>query len=485
MDVWLFCFTNVEERTDGAMSGASCHSIHQSWKDTMKRAIIISLFLFSVVATAQTINVTPTSLSFPLTSAGSVSDPIWYQLQMSGLTSGVTYSVEIIAPPFFKVSMDMFGTYTQSLTYTFTPNPGPYWERSVHVRFCPTIETENTSRGSVTNRFMHQSSVKSVAITSAPVPTPQPWITVTPAMLSFPPTPVGSFSEAQYTITGRFNGLNQITITAPQYFQVSSTYWSGTGWVSSLTTWAPPVSTWGTFSTIIGVRFSPTNETDTSRTGRGVISNTLVGYNTADATLSSAPLPVQLASFTGRVLSGRQGVALEWSTLSEINNYGFEIERAFHLTNFQTIPNVFIPGNGTTNEPRHYRYTDSNATPGQRRYRLKQFDLDGTVHLSEPIHVDVVTTVGDQTLAEFALCQNFPNPFNPSTTIRYALSERSHVRLEVYNLLGECVSVLANEERSAGTYSVQFDATGLASGIYYYRLQSDGQIATKKLVLMR
>jgi hypothetical protein len=87
--------------------------------------------------------------------------------------------------------------------------------------------------------------------------------------------------------------------------------------------------------------------------------------------------------------------------------------------------------------------------------------------------------------SEFALEQNYPNPFNPSTQIQFALPEASHVKLEIYNTLGEQIATLVDEPRQASYYSEQFNATGLASGLYFYRLKVDGRSLTKKMVLTR
>ncbi|MDE3056603.1 MAG: T9SS type A sorting domain-containing protein [Bacteroidota bacterium] len=85
----------------------------------------------------------------------------------------------------------------------------------------------------------------------------------------------------------------------------------------------------------------------------------------------------------------------------------------------------------------------------------------------------------------FALEQNYPNPFNPTTAIRFRTSEISHVTLAVYNLLGDKVATLVNEEKSPGTYQVQFDGSRLSSGVYFYTLRSGNYTATKRLLLMK
>ena len=198
-------------------------------------------------------------------------------------------------------------------------------------------------------------------------------------------------------------------------------------------------------------------------------------------------LPIQLASFNASQNTAGAGVLLRWSTLSEVNNYGFEVQRgALSGGDFVTVSGAFIPGHGTTTVPRDYSYTDMSAQAGIWYYRLKQIDLDGAVHYSDPAKVAVHPGVSAQDVpAVFSLGQNFPNPFNPETTIRYSLPSRSHVLLAVYNALGERVAVLAEGEQESGFHEVRFDGSALASGVYFYRLQSTGFVQTKKLSLLK
>jgi hypothetical protein len=203
---------------------------------------------------------------------------------------------------------------------------------------------------------------------------------------------------------------------------------------------------------------------------------TLTGVNSFSqwtAASSSAPLPIQIASFTASIT--REGfVRLDWMTLSEINSYGFEILRSTDsLEAYATLPNGRVPGHGTTNEPHTYAFVDSTVHIGFWFYRLKQTDLDGTVHTMSPISVNVLTVVNaDLIPARFALQQNYPNPFNPTTQIPYEIpvGTRHAVSLRVYDVLGREVATLVDEVKQPGTYAVKFDGSGLASGVYFYRL---------------
>jgi hypothetical protein len=201
------------------------------------------------------------------------------------------------------------------------------------------------------------------------------------------------------------------------------------------------------------------------------------------------PLPVQLVSFVGTLEMGSNVVSLKWSTVSEINNYGFTVQRrAVGDADFVDLQNSFIPGHGTTLQPQSYSFTDNTIrAAGDYEYRLKQTDLDGTVHYSDPVKVIVtVTDVAEAAPMVFQLLQNYPNPFNPSTQIRFSVGSSERAQLSVYNMLGQQVATLFDEVAEAGRYyAVRFDAAGLSSGMYFYKLQSGARSEMKKLLLMK
>jgi hypothetical protein len=203
-------------------------------------------------------------------------------------------------------------------------------------------------------------------------------------------------------------------------------------------------------------------------------------------TADDAPLPIQLASMTGITISNN-AVRLDWTTLSEVNNFGFYVQRR-HSTeqNFFDLPSGFVPGHGTTLISQHYTFTDNNAGVGRWYYRLKQVDLDGSTMLTDPIQVDVLTGVKETAPKEFALNQNYPNPFNPSTEIKFSVEQNGSTTLRVYNLLGQEVATLFNGMAEAGKYySVKLDATSLASGMYFYKLESGQKTDMKKMLLLK
>jgi hypothetical protein len=198
------------------------------------------------------------------------------------------------------------------------------------------------------------------------------------------------------------------------------------------------------------------------------------------------PLPVQLASFTWKRVN-TTGVLLEWKTLSEIKNFGFDVERAAGSpTSFALLPNSFQAGHGTTTVEHFYSFTDPQPLPGISYYRLRQVDTDGAIHYSDPLRVDIATGVAEiQLPTSFGLSQNHPNPFNPSTVIEFTVPEQQFVSLKLFNSLGQEVRTLVSDVRAPGRYSVTLDASGLTSGTYFYRMESGSFVESKRMVLLK
>ena len=178
--------------------------------------------------------------------------------------------------------------------------------------------------------------------------------------------------------------------------------------------------------------------------------------------LGSDVVPVELNSFSAELSKGN--IILNWSTATEKNNYGFDIERSKDKTTFNKIG--FVKGNGTTTEQKKYSYVDNNLSSGKYYYRLKQIDLDGSFSYSSVI--DMNTEIP----ARFELLQNYPNPFNPETNISFTLPEDAKVVLSVYNVLGELVETLLNKDFSAGKHTLVFNASKYVSGVLFYKLTS-------------
>lgn len=206
--------------------------------------------------------------------------------------------------------------------------------------------------------------------------------------------------------------------------------------------------------------------------------------------LAASMIPVELISFI--VSTDQNSVKLNWKTATELNNYGFEIQRSYSVNNAGELiwNNIgFIEGNGTTSEVSSYTFNDDKPGTGKISYRLKQLDFDGKFEYSTVIQVDISTPL------EFSLDQNYPNPFNPSTVISYKLNSKQFVSLKVFDVLGNQIATLVNEEKPAGIYEVTFGANqpsgdnpaqgGYASGVYFYKLQAGNYIESRKMMLMK
>ncbi len=198
----------------------------------------------------------------------------------------------------------------------------------------------------------------------------------------------------------------------------------------------------------------------------------------------AAPLPIQLASLTAAPASG-SGVTLNWKTASETNNYGFYVERSVNKSSGFAAVSGLIPGHGTSTTGFTYSYTDKTAPAGTAYYRLKQVDLDNSVHYSDAVML-TTTGVAETAPIVFALSQNYPNPFNPSTEFRFTVAKSGLTTLVVYNAIGQEVArIFSGATESGKYYTARLDGTGLASGVYFARLQSGVEIQMKKIVLMK
>jgi hypothetical protein len=198
-------------------------------------------------------------------------------------------------------------------------------------------------------------------------------------------------------------------------------------------------------------------------------------------TLDNSLLPVELSSFTSDI-SGRN-VNLKWSTLTEKNSNKFLVERKTIKADWQFIASINAAV--LSNSPKEYSFSDRNLDAGKYQYRLKMVDNDGTFEYSKIIETEVTAP------KNFDLSQNYPNPFNPQTKINYTLPFESKVTLEVYNITGERITELVNEEQPAGYYSVDFGASKLSSGVYIYRLVASDKAtgnnfsSVKKMMLLK
>jgi photosystem II stability/assembly factor-like uncharacterized protein len=188
-------------------------------------------------------------------------------------------------------------------------------------------------------------------------------------------------------------------------------------------------------------------------------------------------VPVELVSFSAEVVSGQ--VNLSWITATEINNYGFEIER--RNAESEVYSNIgFVNGNGNSTEMRYYSFSDNSVSAGKYFYRLKQIDFNGSFEYSSEVEVSILEVLND-----FTLNQNYPNPFNPSTRISFSIPQNSFVTLKVFDVLGNEVETLVNRDLSAGSYDLEFVSTNLTSGVYFYNLTSGEFTKTMKMILSK
>lgn len=213
--------------------------------------------------------------------------------------------------------------------------------------------------------------------------------------------------------------------------------------------------------------------------------NTTMSIWTAPFFDSAAVLPVELTGFSASVEESK--IFLEWQTATEVNNRGFEVERAKMATAFDknlTWSTVgFVKGKGTSLFPSRYYFEDERQSPGFYKYRLKQIDLNGDFSYSNELLIDLANPYA------YALFQNYPNPFNPSTVISYELPKPGWVSLKVYDITGNLVSTLVNGYKNAGVHEVDFDIisakSSFSSGVYVYRMETDGFVASRKMIVIK
>ena len=191
----------------------------------------------------------------------------------------------------------------------------------------------------------------------------------------------------------------------------------------------------------------------------------------------SAPLPVELTSFEATLDS--EEVVLSWTTASETNNAGFDVQMQSDGPDSAWEHVAFIEGGGTTHMPRFYQHRVDHLSHGVHRFRLKQIDVDGDVAFSPVVEVTVGVPV------RFALHGAYPNPSGGITTIPFEVTQTGRVQMSLYDMLGRQVSVLINEERTAGRYQAQLDVSQLSTGVYVYRIRVGDFQAARTFTVMR
>jgi hypothetical protein len=190
--------------------------------------------------------------------------------------------------------------------------------------------------------------------------------------------------------------------------------------------------------------------------------------------LEGLVVPVELTSFTAK--AGDTEVILKWSTSTETNNLGFEIEKMID-NKFSVIG--FVEGHGSTSEPQQYQFMDANLNTGKYTYRLKQVAFNGNYSYSPVVEADIIGVVN------FELQQNYPNPFNPTTVIKYSIPDQSLVKIKVFDITGRQVAQLVNETQERGNYEIAFNASNLSSGVYFYQMTAGTSNFVKKMNLIK
>jgi len=200
------------------------------------------------------------------------------------------------------------------------------------------------------------------------------------------------------------------------------------------------------------------------------------GNNYVATFTTDGNVPVQLSSFTAAIQN--KSVVLNWATATEINNYGFEVERSFDKVNWNKIG--FKNGYGNSNSVKDYSYIDNDITKnGMYYYRLKQIDNNGNYEYSNVIEVNVNIPV------KFEVLQNYPNPFNPITNISFTLPEATNVTLYIFNAIGQQIKAVNAGYRESGKHTIEFDGSDLNSGIYFYKVEAGKNSTIRKMALIK
>lgn len=211
-----------------------------------------------------------------------------------------------------------------------------------------------------------------------------------------------------------------------------------------------------------------------------IINGTWMGTGT----ICGGALPVSISLFTFTVKE--RNVQLNWITEWEMNNSGFDVERA-QVNETGTgswIKLGFVQGKGTVNEPNIYSYNDTRLNAGKYRYRLKQVDHNGHYEYFQLAEEVIVANPN-----VFALGQNYPNPGNPHTKIDFEMPVEGRAVIKLYDVTGREVMIILDEIKRADYYTVQVNGSELSSGVYFYRITAEGEgkkfTQTNKMILVK
>jgi hypothetical protein len=327
------------------------------------------------------------------------------------------------------------------------------------------------------------------------------------------PNAGNSIASATFSsVTG--DSWNQVLFPAPVQIQANTTYIvsyhtasgaytsTGNGLAGSVTNgpltalasnggpWGPngvysyganptfPSNTFGNTNYWVDLLFTPATFTFnltsiTDGSGCNITGSPIQALNVVSADCGT--LPVTLLGLSAAP-KNNNSVLLSWTTATEIDNRGFEIQRSQPNGSWEGIG--YVNGAGNSNNLINYTYTDKNLFPQVYNYRLKQEDIDGKYRYSMVVSVTLNGT------AEYKLGQNYPNPFRDETTIQYTLPAREKVTLTIFDMNGRVSKVLINGvSRDKGTHAVNFFSNTLPAGMYYYRIEAGSFIQTRKMVI--
>ena len=196
-------------------------------------------------------------------------------------------------------------------------------------------------------------------------------------------------------------------------------------------------------------------------------------------------LPVELVYFYADVFE--DSVLLKFGTATEVSNYGFEIQRAQNNLNFEIIG--FVEGNGNSNSPKHYTFSDSLVEmTGIIYYRLKQIDFDGTSAYSDTVTINFASSItleSSNIPSHFNVSNNYPNPFNPATKINFELPFLQILKIDLFDIRGKLVKEIAAQEFLPGSYQLTLDFSAYSSGIYFVRFESQEDVFTKRIAFVK
>ena len=184
-------------------------------------------------------------------------------------------------------------------------------------------------------------------------------------------------------------------------------------------------------------------------------------------------LPVTLLNLSASPAASK--VTVRWTTSSEINNLGFEVQRSTDGNSWTTLG--FVQGAGNSSTTRSYSYLDNNLEPRKYYYKLKQIDIDQHYKYSS------IVTATLNGKADFVLEQNFPNPFTTQTTIQFTMPKRETVTISLFDMNGRVLKTLINGTKEAGSHVITLNTGTLPKGIYYYRMQAGDFTDAKKLTI--